>query len=87
MHYGCWCEFGSEQLRGATGTISNAVSRATLTRRNVKLFYDAKVNATTAVLATFSTACFGYGIVGLLRPLTVYPAEMVKPVQRDHLST
>ena len=45
--------------------------------RNVQLFYDAKVNATTAVLATFSTACFGYGIVGILRPLTVYPAEMV----------
>ncbi|TFY79230.1 hypothetical protein EWM64_g4787 [Hericium alpestre] len=34
-------------------------------------------NATTAVLSTFSTAVFGYGIVGLLRPLTVYPSEMV----------
>ncbi|KIJ51867.1 hypothetical protein M422DRAFT_244244 [Sphaerobolus stellatus SS14] len=42
-----------------------------------KLFYNADVNAVTAVLATFSTACFGYGLVGLLRPLTVYPAEMV----------
>lgn len=29
------------------------------------------------MLATFSTACFGYGLVGLLRPLTVYPSEMV----------
>jgi len=29
------------------------------------------------VLATFSTACFGMGLVGLLRPLTVYPSEMV----------
>jgi hypothetical protein len=36
-----------------------------------QLFYDADVNATTAVLATFSTACFGYGLVGILRPLTV----------------
>ncbi|KAG9126508.1 hypothetical protein FRC07_003176 [Ceratobasidium sp. 392] len=42
-----------------------------------RLFYDADVNASTAVLATFSTACFGYGLVGLLRPLTVYPSEMV----------
>ncbi|KAF8888579.1 oligopeptide transporter [Infundibulicybe gibba] len=42
-----------------------------------RLYYDTKVEATTAVLATFSTACFGYGIVGLLRPLTVYPSEMV----------
>lgn len=42
-----------------------------------QLFYDTKVRATTAVLATFSTAVFGYGIVGLLRPLAVYPSEMV----------
>ena len=42
-----------------------------------QLFYDTNVRATTAVLATFSTAVFGYGIVGLLRPLTVYPSEMV----------
>src|SRR3982074_946617 len=42
-----------------------------------QLFYDTKVRASTAVLATFSTAVFGYGIVGLLRPLTVYPSEMV----------
>ncbi|TFK71695.1 oligopeptide transporter [Pluteus cervinus] len=42
-----------------------------------RLFYNTNVGATTAVLATFSTACFGYGLVGLLRPLTVYPSEMV----------
>ncbi|KAF8656479.1 hypothetical protein AX16_002530 [Volvariella volvacea WC 439] len=42
-----------------------------------RLYYDTKVQATTAVLATFSTACFGYGLVGLFRPLTVYPSEMV----------
>ncbi|KAI0705191.1 oligopeptide transporter [Cytidiella melzeri] len=42
-----------------------------------RLYYDTDVHATTAVLATFSTACFGYGLVGLLRPLTVYPSEMV----------
>ncbi|KAI0781468.1 oligopeptide transporter [Trametes elegans] len=42
-----------------------------------RLYYNTNVEATTAVLATFSTACFGYGLVGLLRPLTVYPSEMV----------
>ncbi|EPQ56339.1 oligopeptide transporter [Gloeophyllum trabeum ATCC 11539] len=42
-----------------------------------KLYYDTHVEALTAVLATFSTACFGYGLVGILRPLTVYPSEMV----------
>jgi hypothetical protein len=53
---------------GSTSVLNFAVQR---------LFYDTKVRATTAVLATFSTAVFGYGIVGLLRPLTVYPSEMV----------
>ncbi|KAF9269595.1 oligopeptide transporter [Marasmius fiardii PR-910] len=42
-----------------------------------RLFYDTNVGALTAVLATFSTACFGMGLVGILRPLTVYPSEMV----------
>ncbi|KJA25433.1 hypothetical protein HYPSUDRAFT_64638 [Hypholoma sublateritium FD-334 SS-4] len=42
-----------------------------------KLYYGTNVDATTAVLATFSTACFGYGLVGLLRPISVYPSEMV----------
>lgn len=42
-----------------------------------QLFYDTKINALTAIFATFSTAVFGYGLVGLLRPLTVYPSEMV----------
>ncbi|KAI0306870.1 OPT oligopeptide transporter protein-domain-containing protein [Multifurca ochricompacta] len=53
---------------GSTSVLNFAVQR---------LYYDMKVRATTAVLATFSTAVFGYGIVGLLRPLTVYPSEMV----------
>ncbi|KAF9446473.1 oligopeptide transporter [Macrolepiota fuliginosa MF-IS2] len=53
---------------GSTAVLNFAVQR---------LYYDTHVEATTAVLATFSTACFGYGLVGLLRPLTVYPSEMV----------
>ncbi|KZV74603.1 OPT superfamily oligopeptide transporter [Peniophora sp. CONT] len=53
---------------GASSVLNFAVQR---------LYYDTHVNATTAVLATFSTAVFGYSVVGLLRPLTVYPAEMV----------
>ncbi|KIP01135.1 hypothetical protein PHLGIDRAFT_131357 [Phlebiopsis gigantea 11061_1 CR5-6] len=53
---------------GSTAVMNFAVQR---------LYYDTNVHALTAVLATFSTACFGYGLVGLLRPLTVYPSEMV----------
>ncbi|KAF8814692.1 OPT superfamily oligopeptide transporter [Phlegmacium glaucopus] len=57
---------------GGSSAVQNfAVQRAS------RLYYDTNVQATTAVLATFSTACFGYGLVGILRPLTVYPSEMV----------
>ncbi|KZW03360.1 OPT superfamily oligopeptide transporter [Exidia glandulosa HHB12029] len=42
-----------------------------------RLFYNENPNAVTAVMATFSTACFGYGMTGLLRPLSVYPSFMV----------
>ncbi|KAI9508128.1 oligopeptide transporter [Russula earlei] len=63
---------------GSTSVLNFAVQR---------LYYDTKVRATTAVLATFSTAVFGYGIVGILRPLTVYPSEMVYWLNLPSVST
>ena len=42
-----------------------------------RLFYDRSVNATTAVLGTFSIGLCGFVLAGVLRPLIVYPAEMV----------
>ena len=42
-----------------------------------RLFYNTTVHASTAVLATFSISLCGFILAGLLRPLIVYPAEMV----------
>lgn len=42
-----------------------------------RLFYNISVNATTAVLGTFSIALCGFVLAGVLRPLIVYPAEIV----------
>ncbi|KAF4553282.1 OPT oligopeptide transporter-like protein 1 [Elsinoe fawcettii] len=42
-----------------------------------RLFYNKAVSATTAVLATFSISLCGFVLAGVLRPLIVYPAEMV----------
>jgi OPT family oligopeptide transporter len=42
-----------------------------------RLFYDKTISATTAVLATFSISLCGFVLAGVLRPLVVYPAEMV----------
>ncbi|TPX15929.1 uncharacterized protein E0L32_000263 [Thyridium curvatum] len=42
-----------------------------------RLFYNKAVAASTAVLATFSIGLCGFVLAGILRPLIVYPAEMV----------
>jgi OPT family oligopeptide transporter len=42
-----------------------------------RLFYDKAVTAATAVLGTFSISLCGFVLAGVLRPLIVYPAEMV----------
>ncbi|KAK4631100.1 Oligopeptide transporter 4 [Fulvia fulva] len=42
-----------------------------------RLFYNKSVTASTAVLATFSISLCGFVLAGVLRPLIVYPAEMV----------
>ncbi|KAF7176115.1 hypothetical protein CNMCM7691_001591 [Aspergillus felis] len=42
-----------------------------------RLFYNISVSATTAVLGTFSISLCGFVLAGILRPLIVYPAEMV----------
>ncbi|CAG7988873.1 unnamed protein product [Penicillium salamii] len=42
-----------------------------------RLFYDRSISASTAVLATFSISLCGFVLAGILRPLIVYPAEMV----------
>ncbi|KAM6516931.1 hypothetical protein FSOLCH5_007880 [Fusarium solani] len=42
-----------------------------------RLFYNRSVTALTAVLATFSISLCGFVLAGVLRPLIVYPAEMV----------
>ncbi|KAI1474854.1 putative OPT peptide transporter Mtd1 [Daldinia eschscholtzii] len=42
-----------------------------------RLFYDRAVSASTAILATFSMSLCGFVLAGVLRPLIVYPAEMV----------
>jgi OPT family oligopeptide transporter len=42
-----------------------------------RLFYNTTVTATTAVLGTFSIGLCGFVLAGILRPLIVYPAEMV----------
>ncbi|KAL4880298.1 OPT oligopeptide transporter protein-domain-containing protein [Aspergillus karnatakaensis] len=42
-----------------------------------RLFYNIHISAATAVLSTFSIALCGFVLAGILRPLIVYPAEMV----------
>ncbi|KAK0470542.1 oligopeptide transporter [Armillaria novae-zelandiae] len=71
--------FGLKEHVVATLIASTAANGSTAVNNFAvqRLFYDTNVQALTSILATFSTACFGMGLVGILRPLTVYPSEMV----------
>ncbi|RDI88757.1 hypothetical protein Vi05172_g1429 [Venturia inaequalis] len=42
-----------------------------------RLFYNTTVKATTVILGTFSISLCGFVVAGILRPLIVYPGEMV----------
>ncbi|KAL1405685.1 hypothetical protein Q8F55_007351 [Vanrija albida] len=42
-----------------------------------KLFYDSHPDALTVILTILSTGLFGYGLTGLLRPVTVWDVEAV----------
>ena len=42
-----------------------------------KLFYDLPLSATTVILSLISIGCFGYGLCGLLRPVTVWHVDAV----------
>jgi hypothetical protein len=42
-----------------------------------RLFYDLPLSATTVVLTLLSVSMFGYGIVGILRPIAVWNSEAV----------
>ncbi|KAL1412167.1 hypothetical protein Q8F55_003176 [Vanrija albida] len=42
-----------------------------------KLFYNTGLNAATVILSTLSIGLFGYGLTGILRPMTVWHVESV----------
>lgn len=73
------CSFGLKEHAVAAITASSASNGTAgiqvFTVQN--LFYSQNLNATTVILATLSIGLFGYGLTGLLRPITVYAVEAV----------
>ncbi|PWN48109.1 OPT superfamily oligopeptide transporter [Violaceomyces palustris] len=72
--------FGIKELATASIAASSSTSggHAVVLFSVQKLFYPGiPVTATNAVLSILSISCFGFGLAGLLRPITVYPAQMV----------
>ncbi|ODN75285.1 hypothetical protein L202_06468 [Cryptococcus amylolentus CBS 6039] len=59
----------------ATSASNGAASVTVFATTN--LFYDIPLSATTVILSTLSIGLFGYGLTGLLRPITVYHPESV----------
>ncbi|KAI6040852.1 OPT oligopeptide transporter protein-domain-containing protein [Pisolithus marmoratus] len=69
------------------GHVTATLVASTAASSNTAVLNFAVQHAITMVLATFSTSCFGYGLCGLLRPLTVYPSEMVYWMVALHFDT
>ncbi|WOO82729.1 Oligopeptide transporter 5 [Vanrija pseudolonga] len=59
----------------ASSASNGASSVSVFTVQN--LFYDQKLTANTVILTTLSIGLFGYGLTGILRPITVWHPEAV----------
>ncbi|KAF7971648.1 hypothetical protein HWV62_20692 [Athelia sp. TMB] len=66
----------STAARGSTAVQNFAVQQ---------LYYNTKVDVITAVLATFSTATFGCGLCGVLRPVTAFHFDVAANSKRIRL--
>ncbi|CAO1616253.1 unnamed protein product [Parajaminaea phylloscopi] len=61
-------------IMGSSSTNGTAATDVLVT---MKLFYGAKITPMMAVFGIFSISILGVGLVGVLRPLIVYPSEAV----------
>ncbi|KXT14950.1 hypothetical protein AC579_4388 [Pseudocercospora musae] len=60
-----------------TATSASAAAASVQVFTAQKLFYDMPLTATTVICTTISLGLFGYGICGLLQPITVWHVEAV----------
>lgn len=72
FHCGGWQRRCYELRCAARESFGYGHCRSVTERGSLQLYYDTNVEATTAVLATFSTACFGYVFVLLSTSRAAY---------------
>ncbi|EFX06458.1 opt peptide transporter [Grosmannia clavigera kw1407] len=60
-----------------TATSASNASASVMVFSAQKLFYSMDVSAVTVILSTISIGLFGYGLCGVLRPITVWHVESV----------
>lgn len=60
-----------------TATSASNASASVMVFAAQNLFYSMDVSATTVILSTISIGLFGYGLCGVLRPITVWHVESV----------
>ena len=59
---------------GSSGLHGQAASDVLAT---IKLYYGEIITAKMAIFGIFSVSLIGVGLIGILRPLIIYPSEMV----------
>jgi len=60
-----------------TATSASAAAEASQVFAAQELFYDMSLSPATVILGTISIGMFGYGLCGLMRPITVWHVDAV----------
>lgn len=76
FNYGPW-GLKEHSVSAITATSASNAAASSMVFAAGTLFYDIPLNATTVILSTCSIGLFGYGLCGLMRPITVWHVESV----------
>ncbi|RKU40426.1 hypothetical protein DL546_002670 [Coniochaeta pulveracea] len=91
FNHGHW-NLKEHAICSITATSASAASVSITVFAAQDLFYDLPLSATTVILSVISIGLFGYGICGIMRPITVWHVDavywsnlpMVKTIQGLH---
>ncbi|KAL2135758.1 hypothetical protein VTI74DRAFT_7128 [Chaetomium olivicolor] len=76
LNHGPW-NLKEHAVCSITATSASNAAASTLVFSAQNLFYDLPISATTVILSCISIGLFGYGLCGVMRPVTVWHVEAV----------
>jgi hypothetical protein len=85
FNHGPW-NLKEHAICSITATSASAASASIMVFAAQDLFYDLPLSAATVILSVISIGLFGYGICGIMRPITVWyvPRATLRPCREQH---